>query len=138
MQKTLPQLVEEVDRYPIDAFHFLQQGLTYSVERVHGSIDVDATVSRHISGQQLSEGLREYALLRWGLLAFTVLRRWGITSTMDFGRMVFAMVESGLLQKTDSDALEDFRDVYDFRSAFEKDYRIPTAAIDEPAEKGRP
>ena len=71
-----------------------------------------------MSGQQLCEGLREYALQQWGYLARTVLRRWNITSTVDFGKIVFALVEIGQMQKTDDDTLDDFRNVFDFRAAF--------------------
>ena len=63
------------------------------------------------------------------MLARTVLRRWNITSTLDFGRMVFAMVDGGLMQKTEEDSVEDFRNVYDFRNAFESDYHIPCPAL---------
>jgi uncharacterized repeat protein (TIGR04138 family) len=124
LQKTLQDVVDQLDEYPIDAFHFLQQGLSYSVEKFHGGV-TDPSASRHISGQQLCEGLREFALLKWGMLARTVLRRWNITSTLDFGRIVFAMVDNGLMQKTEEDSVEDFRAVFDFRQAFECTYRIP-------------
>ena len=73
-------------------------------------------------------GLREFALQRWGLMARTVLQRWNITSTFDFGRIVFAMVENDLMQKTDEDSIEDFRNVYDFKTAFEADYPIEIKA----------
>ncbi len=78
-------------------------------------------------------GLREFALARWGLLARTVLARWNITSTLDFGRIVFAMVEHQLLQKTDDDSLADFRQVYEFRSALELDYQISESSNAERA-----
>ncbi|HEY1628329.1 MAG TPA: Minf_1886 family protein [Tepidisphaeraceae bacterium] len=122
--QALHHLVEQMDCYPLEAFHFVQQGLSYSVEKFHGGV-TDPKARRHISGQQLCEGLREFALMKWGLLARTVLRRWEINNTFDFGRIVFAMVDNGLMQKTDEDNVEDFRDVYDFKSAFEADYRIP-------------
>ena len=38
------------------------------------------------------------------------------------------MVDAGLMQKTDDDSLEDFRNVYDFKAAFETEYRIPEPA----------
>ncbi len=132
-EKPLQEVVDTLDRYPIEAFQFVQQALGYAVEKFHGEL-TDPNVSRHISGQQLCEGVREYALLRWGMMARTVLRRWQINSTLDFGRIVFAMVESGLLQKTDRDRLEDFRDIYDFKNAFEAGYQIPL----EKTEKGKP
>jgi uncharacterized repeat protein (TIGR04138 family) len=53
-----------------------------------------------------------------------VLKRWNLKRTADFGRIVFALVDGGLMQKTDDDSIEDFRDVFDFKSAFETGYRI--------------
>src|SRR5690348_13493822 len=108
-QKSLLQVVALVDLYPIEAFEFVRDGLAYTVDKMHGPIKPDSTACRHVSGQQLCEGLRDFALKRWGMLARTVLRRWGLNSTYDFGRIVFAMVDNGLMQKTDNDTLEDFR-----------------------------
>jgi uncharacterized repeat protein (TIGR04138 family) len=138
-QRSLQAVVNELDRYPIDAFLFVQQGLGYAVTKLHGPEPKtpDPTVSRHINGQQLCEGLREFALLKWGMLARTVLRRWSINSTIDFGQIVFAMVESGLMQKTERDSIEDFRDVYDFRTAFEAGYQIPLQDPAGESSKGR-
>jgi uncharacterized repeat protein (TIGR04138 family) len=139
-QKSLQEVVDELDRYPVEAFHFVQQGLSYTVGKVHGEATDDPTVSRHISGQQLCEGLRDFALLKWGMLARTVLRRWNINATFDFGRIVFAMVQSGLMHKTDEDGVEDFRDVYDFKGAFENGYRIPLETLEriEKSNEARP
>ena len=122
-QKSLEQLVEEVGLYPREAYEFIQQGLSYTVQKLHGE-EKDPDASRHVSGRELSQGLREFALLQWGMLAGTVLRRWNILRTDDFGRIVFAMVDSGMMKKTDQDSIEDFRNVFDFRSAFEEGYRI--------------
>ena len=123
--KTLEEIVDEVAIYSADAYQFVQEGLSFAVQRVHGERS-DPNANRHITGQQLCEGLRDYALARWGLLAGTVLRRWGIASTMDFGRIVFVLIENNRLQKTDEDTIDDFRNVYDFRTAFESKYRIPS------------
>jgi uncharacterized repeat protein (TIGR04138 family) len=81
-------------------------------------------LNRHVTGQQLCLGLRDLALERWGLMAGVVLRHWRIRTTEDFGRMVFALVESGHLQKRPEDALEDFRRVYDFRTTFDQGYQV--------------
>lgn len=121
-EKSLLDVVEEVGAYPLEAYDFLQRGLSYTVQKTHGQ-NPDPEASHHVSGQQLSEGLREYALLQWGMLARTVLRRWNITSTFDFGKMVFALVDNGLMQKTEDDIIDDFRHVYDFKT-LETGYRI--------------
>ena len=125
-EKTLQQVVEEVGLYPIEAYEFVQQGLGYTVQKIHGECKPGQkpnAASRHVSGQDLCEGLREFALLKWGLLARTVLARWNVRRTLDFGTIVFALVDYGHMQKTDEDNLDDFRDVFDFKSAFEN-YKI--------------
>jgi uncharacterized repeat protein (TIGR04138 family) len=136
---SLQEIVEKLDQYPIDAFCFVQEGLGYTVEKLHGARPAPG-VSRHVTGQQLCEGLREFALHNWGMLARTVLRRWNINSTHDFGRIVYAMVESGMMQKTEDDSIDDFRGVYDFRAAFESSYRIEVEPPQKmtPAAEGRP
>lgn len=114
-------------RYPVDAFLFVQRGLDFTVSRLHGEIDDDFDdiapdeyeSKRHVSGQDLCTGLRDFAIKEYGLLARTVLRRWNITSCRDFGQVVFAMVDGGLMRKTDEDTIHDFNNVYDFNSAFE-------------------
>ena len=136
-QKTLQQLVDDVALYPAEAYDFIQQGLSHTVQKTHGdsspadppakSASANPEQNRHVSGQQLCQGLREFALMQWGLLAGTVLRHWNITSTLDFGRIVFALIEVGHMQRQDDDTLDDFRDVYDFRS-LDADYRIPVEA----------
>lgn len=120
--KPLQQVVDEVGLYPVEAFEFVQQGLSYTVQKLHGELK-EEKVSRHVTGRDLCEGLREFALMNWGLLARTVLARWNVRKTIDFGRIVFALVDSGHMQKTDDDTLEDFRDVFDFKKAFEN-YKI--------------
>ena len=77
---------------------------------------------RHISGSELAHGVRDLALERFGPLARTVLEHWGIHATDDVGRIVFALVECGVLVKQDEDRMEDFRDVFDFEDAFERSY----------------
>jgi len=122
-EELLGEVVDEVGLYPMQAYEFVQQGLGYTVHKIHGDVK-DPNVSRHISGRDLCEGLREFALMRWGLLASTVLGRWNVRRTVDFGRIVFAMVDGGLMQKTEEDNIEDFRDVFDFKHAFDAAYRI--------------
>src|SRR3982750_2650174 len=95
--------------YPQEAFQFVRDGLAHAVKTIFGDPHAPATNDRHVSGQQLCLGLRDYAVVRYGFPAPTVLARWGIQRTEDFGRIVFAMIEAGLLRRSDEDSLEDFR-----------------------------
>lgn len=79
----------------------------------------------HISGQELAESCRDFAIDQFGLMAYPVLTYWGIRRTIDFGDIVFQLIELGLLQKQESDQLEDFAGVFDFEEAFENHYPWP-------------
>ena len=121
MPETLEFDFEQMRRasggFPAEAFQFVRDGLGHTVRVCHGDLGPDE--SRHVDGRDLCFGLKDYAIKRYGLLARTVLRRWGITRTEDFGRIVFAMVEAGLMRKTEEDSLQDFTQVYDFDEAFD-------------------
>lgn len=115
VSKTLDDLARESGKYPVDAFNFIREGLKFTVQKIHQTSQEE----QHITGQDLCWGLREFALKRWGLMAPVVLRWWNITSTLDFGQIVFAMVQAGWMSKKAQDGLNDFLDVYDFRTAFD-------------------
>jgi uncharacterized repeat protein (TIGR04138 family) len=115
--QSMERLILQDGRYPLDAFAFLHDGLALAVERVHGDKPAEPG-QRHVSGPQLCNALRDLAIERWGMLARTVLARWRIRRTIDFGSMVYLLVDNGFMQKTPDDSLEDFRGVYDFDEAF--------------------
>ncbi len=117
--RVLQGVAEDVGIYPIDAYQFVQLGLAFTSERIHGSdCDKREIQDRHVTGQQLCEGLRDYAIDQYGMLAGAVMKHWRIENTFDFGQIVWAMVDSGLMAKREEDSLEDFRDVYDFEDVF--------------------
>ncbi len=112
----------------MEAFEFVRHGLTHTVHHLHGEAKARAEGEAcHVSGQQLCWGLRNFAVQRYGLLARTVLAHWNILRTNDFGRIVFAMVESRLMQKTDDDDIRDFDSVFDFLTTFDPPQRPTTA-----------
>jgi uncharacterized repeat protein (TIGR04138 family) len=115
---------EKAGPYPPEAYLFVREGLAHTVELIHGEHAgaegeaTQPTQAQHVNGQQLCMGLRDFAIRRYGQLARTVLGRWGIRRTDDFGKIVFAMIDLGLMRKSDEDSLDDFREVYDFDEAF--------------------
>ena len=77
---------------------------------------------RHVSGRELAESARDLAIGCYGPLARTVLEHWGIRSTDDMGKIVFALVDVGVLVKQKQDTQEDFAGLFDFEQAFDEDY----------------
>jgi len=79
---------------------------------------------RHVTGQELCEAIRLYALDQFGLMAKTVLNQWGVNTTGDFGEIVFAMINAQQMKKTPQDRREDFDNVFDFESGLTQGFRI--------------
>jgi uncharacterized repeat protein (TIGR04138 family) len=111
-------LRNDVGPYPPAAYEFVQEGLRHTVETLRDAEPELPDAGRHVSGQELCVGLRDFALKQYGSLARTVLRSWNVRRTEDFGRIVFGLVDAGMLRKTDEDSIEDFQGVYDFDEAF--------------------
>ena len=108
-------------RYHHNAYQFVFAALRYTQESMERSGDEGDS---HISGQQLLEGIRKFALRQFGPMTLTVFRHWGIRTTDDFGRIVFELIERGEMRKTERDELNDFFDLYDFEEVFDREYRV--------------
>jgi len=120
-------------RYHAEAYIFVFEGLRYAQEQL-GLItsrskaaaddDDDNEEDRHVSGQQLCEAIRKYAVDQFGMMAQCVLNTWGVRDTSDFGEIVFNLIEIGQMKKTDSDRREDFDHVFDFDKAFRQGFKM--------------
>lgn len=119
-------------RYPLDAFQFVRRGLDFTVHRCHEKPEQLSEAERHVSGEQLCTGLRDFALEQYGRLARTVLGRWRINATEDFGQIVFAMVEGGMMQTTERDTLRDFENVFSFDESFDPPIPVDQVPLDDP------
>ena len=108
-------------RYHEHAYLFVLSALEYCQSKL--------TERRHLSGRELLEGCRALAIDRYGLLARTVLEYWGVSTTSDFGDVVFALVDLGLLQSQPTDTREEFADVFDFEDAFDRAYPWKVAPV---------
>jgi uncharacterized repeat protein (TIGR04138 family) len=117
------QICKEDSRYDRKAYDFVRLGLEHTVKELRKRDAARAERSRHVSGPELLDGLRAYALEQFGPLAKTVLNAWGITACRDFGEIVFNLIEYNVFSKTDNDRREDFSDVYDFDEAFVKPFQ---------------
>ncbi|NDC53459.1 MAG: hypothetical protein EBZ74_04000 [Planctomycetia bacterium] len=141
----LGQLLRRDPRYKLDAYLFVLEALSFAqetlglgaeppledLEPARGGGEPAARprpgrprrkpAERHLTGQELCEAARHYALQQYGYLARTVLGAWGVRSTADLGEIVFNMIEIGQMRKTRKDKREDFHGVYDFDEAFCRD-----------------
>lgn len=116
----LETILTKDPRYRREAYLFLREGLDHAQKQISKA---NKNEIRHITGQELLGGLRDYGLAQFGPMTATVLGEWGIHRCEDFGEIVFNMVEHGLLSKTEKDSREDFKGGYDFDDAFRKPFQ---------------
>jgi uncharacterized repeat protein (TIGR04138 family) len=124
----LAEIVRRDPRYAYEAYEFVFEALGHTQKRLgrlpRSEPGGEVGPQHHVTGPELLDGIRELALREFGLMARTVLRQWGIQRTGDFGEIVFNLVESNLMSKTDNDDRRDFQDVFDLDEALVRGYQI--------------
>jgi uncharacterized repeat protein (TIGR04138 family) len=110
----LDRIRDRDGRYSERAYLFVLAALEFCQQR--------RNVRGHIPGEELALACRDFALHQFGLTAKAVLSHWGVEASEDLGRIVFVLIDVGLLIQHPTDRLEDFSGVFDFTSAFEGDY----------------
>jgi uncharacterized repeat protein (TIGR04138 family) len=132
-EEALAQIHAKDPRYTRDAYLFVREALDHTQKAVAKS----ARRVRHVSGQELLEGIREFGLQQFGPMTKTLLDEWGVHCCQDFGEIVFNMIEVGWLAKTEKDSRADFSEGYDFDAAFVKPY-LPMSKQTMPVREPKP
>jgi len=124
-EDVIDRIIAKDPRYRRGAYYFLREALDFTQRKVAQGKKQGL---RHVSGQELLAGIREFGGAQFGPMALTVLEEWGVRRGEDFGEIVFNLVASGQLSKTDKDSRDDFKDGYDFDDAFRKPF-LPKAKL---------
>jgi len=144
------ELLRRDKRYKLEAYQFVREGLSFgqsvmemgeirqteaglaeaaeelaeAPDEMSESEDWEPPAERHLTGQELCEAIRRYAVEQYGLMAKVVLNSWGLHKTGDFGEIVYNLIEIGMMKKSKTDRREDFENVYDFEQAFNEQFEI--------------
>ncbi len=121
MKDSIEDIAKQDGRYDANALKFVFEGLGSTIQRIRSEAEEDPG-PHHISGQDLAEGLGLLAKENWGRLARMVLNRWGVRTTRDLGEIVYLMISCGWMTAQEGDLIEDFEDVFDFETVFEKQF----------------
>ncbi len=135
----LTTLLREDRRYRLEAYVFIFEALNFAQQVLRLGVEQPSeptgeaeeeehSPERHVSGQELCEAVRRYAISQYGYMAKTVLNSWGLKTTGDFGEVVYNLIRIGQMRKTPADSRADFENVYDFDHAFRKDFRFPAGS----------
>ena len=121
MKKSIEQVAHEDGRYDAKALKFIFEGLAETIDKIRKEEELEDQ-PRHISGQELAFGLADLAKTRWGRLAGMVLNQWGLKTTRDFGEIVYLMIAHDWMTCQETDTIEDFDNVFEFKTFFEDQY----------------
>ncbi len=140
----LLQLLKEDRRYPLEAYEFIRDSLSFAQDTLKMGEDSlpeptlelevrssQAHPEKHLSGQQLCEAIRIYAIDQFGFMAKTVLNNWGMFATDDFGEIVYNLISIGWMKKSSQDRRDHFDGVFDFDRAFVDDFQISVPDLRE-------
>ena len=122
--KKLQKVVSKDFRYSMQSYQFIFEALDYTASQLGKKYNSSIEEERHVTGQELSGGIKRFATEKFGYMTRIVLEQWGITKSGDFGEIVFNLVDSELMGKTDTDTLDDFKDLYDFYIEFEEKFKF--------------
>lgn len=136
----IAELVQQDRRYRFEAYAFVYEALAHAhkVLGLGAGKRSESTTRKksktaggqeersenHLTGQQLCEAIRLYALEQYGYMAKCVFNTWGVQTTSDFGEIVYNLIRIGEMRKTKDDRREDFDGVYDFDAALRQGFRI--------------
>ena len=124
----IAELLRRDKRFHFDAYVFVFEALRHAQEQLDMGTEYvtegEDQPERHVSGQELCQAMRSYAQEQFGYMAKCVLNNWGITSTGDFGEIVFNLIEIEQMRKTPYDSREDFEDVFDFEEGFQDSFQF--------------
>lgn len=139
--EAVDSIVAKDNRYDREAYAFVRDALDFTLkQRKKTNRD---EIQRHVSGRELLEGVRQFAIKEFGPMVMTVFSYWGIHKCEDFGSIVFHLIPAGIFGKSDHDSIDDFKDGFVFWEAFVEPFLPPKAPVqprekntnDQPAEK---
>jgi uncharacterized repeat protein (TIGR04138 family) len=113
-EQSVVSILKRDKRFDPHAYFFLKDALDFTLKRI---AENNGGQARHVSGPELLEGCRDFALEQFGPMASTLMTEWSIRKCQDLGDMVFHLIEEQVFGKQDSDKKEDFSEVFDFEAS---------------------
>lgn len=114
------KIASQSGRYPPDAYEFISDAVVFTSKSLGRT--GRGSANKHISGKELIEGVKAFAVQQFGPLAGEVLKDWGIKNSLSIGEIVFSLVDSGILGKSPNDSIDDFKEGFDV----DKDFSFKT------------
>ena len=115
-REDVEEICKKDGRYQPEAYAFLVEALDVTMKEV---FKANPNHDKNLTGKELLEGIRAHALAEFGPLTNIVLAEWGVRSTLDFGAILEASREAGIVwhfveqDEVRMDAFESMKISYD-------------------------
>ena len=113
-QESVKKIRDRDKRYAPSAYAFIMSSLDFAIRRIGER--------RHVCAAELLDYLCDCAKERYGVLAYSVLEKWGLRSTEDVGAIVYGLIDECVLAEQEGDSPADFNGVFDLRKRLEDGY----------------
>lgn len=113
IKEVVKEILQKDRRYAEDSYYFINEAVHFASEYF---AKPEFGQERHLSGAELSEAIREFTLSEFGSMSWAVLKNWGVYSTLDFGHLVFNLIDAEVLHASPEDKLADFDNVFDLKA----------------------
>lgn len=121
-EEAVSRSIDRDPRFHPAAYDFVRDALHVAVKKFR-----DGDEMKHVSGQELLEGVRDYALKEYGPMALTILQLWGIHRGLDVGHIVYNLIDVGYFGRSEGDTLEDFDNGFSFDRELTRPF-LPSSA----------
>ena len=128
MEQKLYDLIRDDARYPVEAYEFLCEAVSFTQDLLDRSPreEDDPQADYHVSGAELLRGACDMAVREFGMMAPVVFRLWNIRKTDDMGNIVFNLIRGERLSKSDRDVPNDFHELFDIDTALREGFELTT------------
>ncbi len=99
-EEKIAEIMLREESYSAEAYDFVGRAVSFTISRLKAH--------RHVSAAELLAGIRDFARQEFGAVAGSVLEGWGIFTAADVGRVVYLMIDAGLLSASPEDSPHDF------------------------------
>lgn len=123
-EESVASILRREPRYDAQAYFFLKDALDFTLRRFSAEAEGHG---RHVSGEELLGGFRDFALEQFGPMASTLMVEWGVEECSDVGNMVFEMIEEQVFGKQESDCRADFEGSFEMLVALREPF-LPRGA----------
>jgi uncharacterized repeat protein (TIGR04138 family) len=124
----LYDLVRDDPRYPVEAYQFLCDAVSFTQEQLgrDPQEDDDPDTDYHISGEELARGACELAVREFGMMAPVVFKLWNVRTTDDIGHIVYRLIKAERLAQSEADDISDFHDLFDLTRVLADGFELTT------------